>query len=85
MQLRLVFLLPFLATLLVVPVRADTRVGHTIVISKAITDDLYAVGGRLRIDNSVAGDAVLAAGTVAIAGDVDGDVSVAGGKIGTSR
>ncbi len=84
MQLRLVFLLAFLATLPVLPVRADTRVGHTIVISKAITDDLYAVGGRLRIDNSVAGDAVLAAGTVALAGDVDGDVSVAGGKIGIS-
>ncbi len=84
MQLRLVFLLPFLVTLLVAPVRADTRVGDTIVISETVPEDLYAVGGRLRIDGSVTGDAVLAAGTVAIDGDIDGDVNVAGGQIGIS-
>lgn len=84
MQLRLVFLLPFLVTLLVVPVRADTRVGDTIVISETVPEDLYAVGGRLRVDGSVTGDAVLAAGTVAIDGDIDGDVNVAGGQIGIS-
>ena len=84
MQLRHVFLLPFLVTLFVVPVRAETRVGDSIVISKTIPEDLYAIGGRLRIAGSVAGDTVLAAGTVAIAGDVDGDVSVAGGQIGIS-
>lgn len=84
MQMRLVFLLPFLVTLPMVPVAAETRVGDTIAISEPVPEDLYAVGGRLRIDGPVTGDAVLAAGTVAIDGDIDGDVSVAGGQIGIS-
>ncbi len=81
MMLRAVFLIPFLVMLLAVPARADMRVGDTIVISQSIGEDLYAVGGRLRIDGAVDGDAVLAAGTVAIEGDVDGDVSVGGGRV----
>ncbi len=84
MELRLVFLLPLLVALPAVPVCADTRVGDAIVISEAVPEDLYAVGGRLRINGPVTGDAVLAAGTVALDGDVDGDVSVAGGQIGIS-
>lgn len=81
MVLRAVVLIPFLVMLLAVPARADMRVGDTIVISQAIGENLYAVGGRLRVDGAVEGDAVLAAGTVTIEGDIDGDVSVGGGRV----
>lgn len=81
---RPVLRLLFLLALPVMSALADTRVGDTIVISQAVPDDLYAVGGRLRIEGSVAGDAVLAAGTVAIEGDIDGDVSAAGGQVAIS-
>lgn len=84
MQLRLVLLVAFLVTLPVIAVRADTRVGDSIVISHAVMDDLYAIGGRLQIDGSVDGDAVLAAGTVAVAGNIEGDVSAGGGQIDIS-
>lgn len=79
--MRLVLLVLFLLTLPVVAVQAETRLGDSIVISEAVMEDLYALGGRLRIDGSVDGDAVLAAGTVAIEGNVEGDVSAGGGQI----
>lgn len=81
MQLRPVVLVSVLLTLPMAPVIAETRVGDTIVISQAVPEDFYAVGGRLQIDASVGGDAVLAAGSVDIEGDIDGDVSAAGGQI----
>lgn len=81
MRSSLLLLVPFLLTLPMAPVSAETRVGDTIVIRQAVPEDLYAVGGRLQIDASVAGDAVLAAGSVDIEGDIDGDVSAAGGQI----
>lgn len=84
MRLRLLCLVPLLVTVLMAPARADMRVGDTIVISESVPEDLYAIGGRLRIDGAVAGDAVLAAGTVAIAGDIDGDASVGGGHVAIS-
>ncbi|MDQ1302042.1 MAG: hypothetical protein QG595_25 [Pseudomonadota bacterium] len=84
MLLRPVVLVSMLLTLPMAPVFAETRVGDTIVISQAVADDFYAVGGRLQIDASVAGDAVLAGGSVDIEGDIDGDVSATGGQVAIS-
>ena len=63
------------------PASAVTRIADSVVISDALEDDLYAVGGEVRIEGSVAGTTVAAAGTAEISGDVAGDVILAGGRV----
>jgi cytoskeletal protein CcmA (bactofilin family) len=84
MRLRPVVLVSVVLTLSMAPAMAETRAGDTVVVSRAVPEDFYAVGGRLQIDAAVAGDAVLAAGTIDIEGDIEGDVSAAGGQIAIS-
>jgi len=76
-------LLAFLA-LLAAPVSAEALFSDSVIISQAVDDDLYAVGGEVRIDGSVSGAVVLAAGSAGIAGDVEGDAMIAGGRIALS-
>lgn len=73
----------WLALLLLIsgPVGAETLLSDSVVVSQAIDDDLYAMGGEVQIEGSVSGAVVLAAGNAGIAGDVEGDVMVAGGRI----
>jgi hypothetical protein len=74
--LLLVFMLPGAGV-----ARAETRLSDSVVVSQALDDDLYAMGGEVRIDGTVAGAVAVAAGSARIAGDVAGDVMVAGGRI----
>lgn len=60
---------------------AETRLSDSVVVAEAIDDDLYAVGGEVRIEGSVAGAANVAAGSAEISGDIDGDLIAAGGRI----
>jgi hypothetical protein len=63
------------------PAPAETRVSSSVVVTEAVDDDLYAAGGKVRIESAIAGAAVLAAGNAEISGDVEGDVMLAGGRI----
>ena len=63
------------------PALAETRVSGSVVVTEAVDDDLYAAGGKVRIEGAIAGAAVLAAGSAEISGDVEGDVMLAGGRI----
>jgi cytoskeletal protein CcmA (bactofilin family) len=74
--LLLVFMLPGAGV-----ARAETRLSDSVVVSQALDDDLYAMGGEVRIDGAVSGAVAVAAGSARIAGDVAGDVMVAGGRI----
>jgi cytoskeletal protein CcmA (bactofilin family) len=60
---------------------AETRLSDSVVVSQPLDDDLYAIGGEVRIDNAVAGSLAVAAGSARIAGDVESDVLIAGGRI----
>lgn len=62
-------------------VLAETRVSGSVIVTEAVDDDLYAAGGKVRIESAIAGAAVLAAGSAEVAGDVEGDVMLAGGRI----
>ncbi|MDH4023489.1 MAG: hypothetical protein OEV14_10205, partial [Gammaproteobacteria bacterium] len=74
--LLLVFMLPGAGA-----ARAETRLSDSVVVSQALDDDLYAMGGEVLIDSAVSGAVAVAAGSARIAGDVAGDVMVAGGRI----
>lgn len=63
------------------PAPAETRVAGSVVVTEPVDDDLYAAGGKVRIESAIAGAAVLAAGSAEVAGDVEGDVMLAGGRI----
>jgi cytoskeletal protein CcmA (bactofilin family) len=63
------------------PARCETRLSDSVVVSQGLDDDLYAVGGEVRIEDSVSGAALIAAGNALIAGDVEGDAMVAAGQI----
>ncbi len=63
------------------PAPAETRVSGSVVVTEPVDDDLYAAGGKVRIESAIAGAAVLAAGSAEISGDVEGDVMLAGGRI----
>ncbi len=65
-------------------VGAETRLSGSVVVSQVLDDDLYAMGGEVRIDGSVTGAVTVAAGNARIAGDVEGDVMIAGGRIDLS-
>ena len=53
----------------------------TVPAGETVADDLYATGGRVRIDGVVQGDVVVAGGEVEIGGTVEDDVLVAGGRV----
>lgn len=73
--------LPGLVVLACGPSLAETLLSDSVVVAEAIDDDLYAVGGEVRIEGSVAGAANVAAGSAEISGDIDGDLIAAGGRI----
>jgi len=77
----LIALLLAFALLGAVLARAETRLSDSVVVSQALDDDLYAIGGEVRIDDAVSGSVAVAAGSARISGDVESDVMVAGGRI----
>ncbi len=63
--------------------RGKVRSGREVVVpaGETLTTDLYASGGRVRVDGAVEGDVVAAGGEVQITGRVGGDVVIAGGNL----
>jgi len=53
----------------------------TVPQDEVLDDDLYAVGGNIRIDGTVNGDLVAAGGEILVRGHVTGSVIASGGKV----
>ena len=81
MRLRGFFLLSVGALLHTGPALSETRVAGSVIVTEPVDDDLYAAGGKVRIESAIAGAAVLAAGSAEVSGDVEGDVMLAGGRV----
>lgn len=55
--------------------------GEDVVISQAVHEDLYVVGGNITINAPIHGDLVVAGGKVIINDSVSNDIIIAGGEI----
>src|SRR5262245_36371106 len=62
---------------------ARFRRGERVVVpaEEVLDDDLYAVGGNIRIDGTVNGDLIACGGEVLVRGHVTGSVMASGGKV----
>jgi cytoskeletal protein CcmA (bactofilin family) len=50
-------------------------------ISVPLSDDIYIVGGQVKIDSNVSGDVIIAAGEIDINGNISEDILAVGGQI----
>lgn len=60
---------------------AESRLSDSVVITEAVDDDLYAMGGEVRIDGDIEGDAMLAAGRIDFSGGIGDDLRAVGGNV----